>query len=123
MTVNIQQRVMPRHSAPSVWQRGSSTPQTVAIISGISTLLFLTLLGFFYLTQVLGTASRNRDIHALETTIVDLKEKQRALELQSAELRSIQMIENNVQKLNLVATDQVAYLAADTHQVALSHAR
>lgn len=112
MTANIQQKVLSR-----------STHQTVALVSGISILIFLTLLGFFYLQQVFDTASRNSDIHALETSILQLKEKARSLELESAQLRSMQTIEQMVPKLNLVATDQVAYLAPDTAHVALLNAR
>jgi hypothetical protein len=87
---------------------------------GLIALLTVALLGFFYLQQVMSTASQGTDIHALESKIVDLKEKQRQLELEGAQLRSLKTIEGNVQQLNLVTTDKVAYLTAPTDKVALS---
>lgn len=51
---------------------------------------------------------------------MSLQERQKELELEGARLRSIQTVEQQVEKLNLVASEDVAYLAADTGKVALS---
>jgi len=82
-------------------------------------IVLLAVLGFVYLQQVVGTASQGADIQALETKIDDLQETQRQLELEGAELRSIQTVEDRVQELNLVESDQVAYLAPRVERVAL----
>ena len=101
-------------------QAGAMTHSTITMSLGLIALITVSLLGFFYLQQVMGTASQGTDIHALETSIVDLKEKQKALELQGAELRSLKNIEGKVEKLNLVTIDKVAYINVPTDKVALS---
>lgn len=130
MTKHIQQHVIPRrpvlqssvaHSRfryASFSQRGSMTQQTYTMVFGLGLLLFLAMLGFFYLQQVLDTASRGTDIHALEERLIQLKGKQRDLELEGAELRSIQTIEEKIQGLHLVETKEVTYLGGTRQQVA-----
>jgi len=74
-------------------------------------LVAVSALGFVYLQQVFGTASQGADIQALEEKIDDLQQTQRSLELEGAQLRSIQAVEDRVQELNLIESDTVAYLA------------
>ena len=100
-------------------QRGSVTSSTVTVAFALISLVSVALLGFLYLSQVFGTASQGGDIQSLESQVVDLKERQRELELEGAELRSIQTVEERVEQLNLVATDSVAYLAPTSDRVAL----
>lgn len=102
-------------------QLGSINHSTITLSLGLLAVVTVALLGFFYLQQVLSTASQGSDIHALESKITDLREQQRQLELQGAELRSIKTIEGNIEKLNLVATDKVSYLAQTTDKVALNN--
>lgn len=78
-------------------------------------LVSVTLLGLFYLNQVLGTASQGSDVQMLNEKVNELQEKQRQLELEGAELRSMQSIEQRVQDLNLVGVGHVTYLA-ETHK-------
>jgi hypothetical protein len=78
----------------------------------------VTFLSLFYLQQVLGTASQGSDIRGLEGRIMELRERQRSLELEGAELRSIRTIENHIPQLNLVLTDRVSYLAQPGDRVA-----
>lgn len=148
MTANIQQQVIPRQrrrtpfyhhiSATGTWQvrslraarwsplgrltaqRGSVTQSTVTVVFSLVALVLVAGLGFFYLQQVLGTASQGTDIQALESQLVELREHQKALELEGANLRSIQAVEQRVQQLNLVATDRVAYLAPVPDKVAVA---
>lgn len=75
-------------------------------------------LSFFYLGQVLGTASQGSDIQDLEDNIVELREQQKELEIESAQLRSIQTIEDRVNDLNLVTTDRVTYMIDPIGKVA-----
>ena len=100
-------------------QRGSVDHTTVTVTFGLIALLLVGMLGFFYLQQVVSTASQGTDIHGLEAQLVDLKEKQRQLELEGAQLRSLQVVEDRIDKLNLVATDQVSYLVPTPDRVAL----
>lgn len=143
MTANIAQQVVPRqriknipyHITGSVpggrkarntfssrsfqTQRGSVSSGTLTFSLGFIALAVVALLGFFYLQQVIGTTSQGTDIHAIESQIVELRDKQRSLELEGAELRSLQTIEQNVEQLNLIKTDKVTYLADTTERVAL----
>lgn len=107
MTANIQQRITPRVKN----SRGSVNHTTAALMFGIAAVGIVGLLGFFYLQQVVHTASQGTDIHQLESSISDLKEKQRVLELEGAQLRSLKNIEGDAQQLNLVPTEKVSYLA------------
>ncbi len=81
--------------------------------------MLVALVGFFYLQQVFGTASRGTDIQALQSQVGELREQQRQLELDGAQLRSIQAVEQRVNTLNLVAVDSVAYLASQPDKVAV----
>lgn len=134
MTAHIQQYVTPRHYRQSragrlagqaglpAGQAGRINRQAVAVGFSLLVLFSLTMLGFFYLQQVLETASRGSEISELENRLMGLKMQQRSLELESAELRSIQNIEGQLNTLNLVATDHVAYLSLPEGRVAYSPA-
>lgn len=115
MTAKISQHVTRRYSFP---QRGSSTPTAIGATIGVTTLIVLTALGFMYLQQVLHTASQGSDVHALETQLIELKQQQRELELEGANLRSLQTVEDRIQRLNLVSTERVTYLATSPELVA-----
>lgn len=109
----IAQQVTPRHrSAVARYrQRGSITSTTITALMGIGVITSVAMLSFFYLNQVQDTATQGVDIHQLEARLIELRERQRSLELESAELRSIQAIERHGSKLNLVPVDRVTYLA------------
>lgn len=116
MTAKISQHVLVRRRFQ---QRGSVDHSTITIGLGLTGLVMVTLLGFFYLQQVIHTAAQGTDAQVMESQVVELKDRQRALELEGAQLRSLQTVEQRVQKLNLVLTDKVSYLAAKSNQVAL----
>lgn len=117
MIPTITQNVIPRSKRSSISrpgvnlaQRGSITPPTTALILGIIVIVSVAWLSFFYLNQVQGTAAQDTDIQTLEERLQQLRERQRALELEGARLRSLQAIEQRAQKLNLITTGQFAYL-------------
>lgn len=143
MTTNIKQNITPRRSfsANSSWrngqdrgfsftkstnkftsQRGNINSTTLALVFSIIIVLFVATLGFFYLGQVMGTASQGTDVQVLEEKMVELKGEQRELELESARLRSIQSVENKVNHLDLVGTDKVAYLKGTANHQAFASA-
>lgn len=150
MTAHIQQHVIPRQrrgftfshhiSSTGTWQvrplrpaphwinlprfssqQGSVTQSTITVAFSIVALLVIAGFGFIYLQQVLGTASQGSDVQALESQLVELREQQRQLELEGAQLRSIQAVEQRVERLNLVATDRVAYLVPVPDRVAAAY--
>ncbi|MAF81269.1 hypothetical protein CL628_04625 [bacterium] len=102
-------------------QRGSITQSTITLSVGLLALVTVSVLGFVYLQQVFGTASQGADIQALEHRIDELQQTQRSLELEGAQLRSIQAVEDRVLELNLIESDSVAYLAPATDTVALNN--
>lgn len=116
MTANINQHVTLRYRRPL--QRGRITHATLTAAFGVSTLVVIALLGFFYLQQVLHTASEGTDVHTLEAQLLELKQHQRELELEGANLRSLQTVEDHVQKLNLGPTSHVTYLTPTPDHVA-----
>lgn len=124
MTVKISQHVVPRHShrphrfSRRPLQRGNATPTAIGATLGVGVLIILAVLGFMYLQQVLETASQGTDIHALENQLIELKQRQRELELEGANLRSLQTVEDRVQRLQLVPTDHVSYLSPTPEHVA-----
>jgi hypothetical protein len=138
MTAKITQNITKRHSAFSnkrwylspnggwrqnmrsnKWERGSISSTTITLGLSISVILVVAGLSFFYLGQVLNTASKGTDIHDIEERISELKERQHVLELEGAHLRSIQAIEQKIPDLNLVKTDNVSYLNQGTEKVAV----
>lgn len=119
MTHSTLQYVVPRHRR-QYSQQGLFTQQSLTIGISLLVLISLSMLSFFYLQQVLQTASQGSDIHALETRVIELKEKQRSLELESANLRSIHAIEEKMESLNLVTTDRVSYLGTVEERLAVS---
>lgn len=116
MTAKISQHVTPRRLRGSLGararsaQRGSITPGAITTTLAVTTLVIVALLSFFYLQQVLHTASEGTDMHALKTKLIELEQQQRELELQGARLRSLQNVEEHIQKMNLAPTDRVTYL-------------
>lgn len=122
MTPKITQQVAPRNGRRTVRarysNRGAINHTTAALVFGVAAVAIVGMLGFFYLQQVVQTASQGTDIHQLEATLIELKEKQRVLELKGAELRSLQNVEQDVEKMNLVPTDKVSYLAPIDDRVA-----
>ena len=116
MIPTIAQNVIPRSKRNSIArpgvnlaQRGSITPPTTLIL-GIIVIVSVAWLSLFYLDQVQDTAAQDTDIQTLEDKLQQLRERQRALELEGARLRSLQTIEQRAQKLNLIITNQFAYL-------------
>jgi hypothetical protein len=115
MTPKITQHVAVRNgrkmSAFSRNSRGAIDHTTAALMLGLAAVTIVGMLGFFYLQQVVQTASQSTDVRQLEAKITDLKEQQRVIELEGAQLRSLKNVEEDTQKMNLVPTDKVSYLA------------
>jgi hypothetical protein len=136
MVNHLEQHVVPRHSRSlarfqgstmprcnrlSIFnQTGSATQSTITAALAILSLVSVSLLGFFYLHQVFNTAAEGFGIESLEEQQLELNEKIRELELEGAQLRSIQVVEERVKELELVKADEVAYLVPLNHQVALN---
>ena len=104
----------------SSWQRGSVNQGTLTMAFAVVVLIAIVMLSFLYLQQVFGTTSQGADVQELKTRLIEVSEKQRELELQGAELRSIQNVEERIQQLNLVESTTFAYLESGDDRVALT---
>ena len=72
--------------------------------------ILLVLFSIAYLVQVNGSSTKGYEISRLEQRLAELREANKRLELETASLKSIQHIEENVQHLNLVPSGKVRYL-------------
>ena len=100
-------------------QRGSIDHGTAAAMFGIVAVVLVGMFSFFYLQQVVHTASQGEDISQLQAQLSNLKDQQKALELDGAQLRSLQTIQQQTGAMNLVPTDSVSYLAPTDGRVAV----
>lgn len=124
MTQTRQQVITPRSSRTvkshrSISQRGSIDHGTAAAMFGIVAVVLVGMFSFFYLQQVVRTASQGADINQLESQLSSLKEQQKTLELDGAHLRSLQTIQQQTGSMNLVPADSVSYLAPTDGRVAV----
>lgn len=127
MTQTRQQVITPRtshtssrtRSYRSISQRGAIDHGTAAAMFGIVAVVLVGMFSFFYLQQVVRTASQGADINQLESQLSSLKEQQKTLELDGAHLRSLQTIQQQTGSMNLVPADSVSYLAPTDGRVAV----
>lgn len=92
-------------------------PQAAAGLSWRLFLLALVLLvllvggGFLYIREVTSTASSGYDVSALERRLEDVRTQETRLLLETAELQSLQRVEELLPKLNLAPASSTAYTA------------
>lgn len=89
-----------------VSQRGSSMG---IFLSGLGILSVIIAAGFLYIFQVTSSAVGGYDTTSLEKQVAILQDERRDLEMQAADLQSLQSIEQGAKKLQLVASDKVLY--------------
>jgi len=87
-------------------QRGSSMG---IFLSGLGILSVIIAAGFLYIFQITSSAVGGYDTTSLEKQITKLQDERRDLEMQVADLQSLQSIERGAKKLRLVASDKVLY--------------
>ncbi|MEO6077788.1 MAG: hypothetical protein ABIP54_03305 [Candidatus Andersenbacteria bacterium] len=122
MTHTRQQVITPRKGKAThrtSLQRGSIDHGTAVATFGIVAVVLVGMFSFFYLQQVVHTASQGADISQLEAQLSNLKEQQKVLELDGAHLRSLQTIQDQTGSMNLVPADSVSYLAPTDGRVAV----
>jgi len=67
-------------------------------------------IGFLFLAQLFQSSTKGYEISELRSSVDDLKEENKRLEIKAAELRSFENIDESVEKLNMVKSDNVVYL-------------
>lgn len=75
---------------------------------------------FIYLWQVNSMATKGYKIKDLEGRMSDLKDQNKKLELQVAELRSTARISEKLKELNLVEVAKIEYLTSSGTSVAIN---
>ena len=68
------------------------------------------LIGFLFLAQLFQTSTKGYEISDLRKKVTDLKEENKRLEIEAAELRSFGNVNDSVEKLNMVKSNNVVYL-------------
>lgn len=95
-----------KHSDNFRTQRGSSMG---IFLSGLGILSIVMAAGFLYIFQITSSAVGGYDTTSLEKQIVKLEDERRDLEMQVADMQSLQSIEQGAKKLQLVASENVIY--------------
>ncbi len=73
-------------------------------------LLFLTVAGgFVYIREITTTTESGYDVSLLERRDAELRAEEQQLQIEAAELESLQHIEERLKTLNLTPVDSVAY--------------
>jgi len=91
-------------------------PVTLAVA-----LIFLVcLLSLFFLAQVFQSSTKGYEISELESDMEALKEQNKVLEIQAAELRSFETIKNEAEKLNMVQANKIVYIKQSGTSVAVA---
>lgn len=75
--------------------------------------------GFLYLFAINKTSSTGFAIKGLENQIEDMKYVNKKLKLYSAEMQSLSRIQQDTQKMNMVAVTKVEYLPEGSSAVAV----
>ena len=68
------------------------------------------LIGFLFLAQLFQTSTKGYEISELRNEVTDLKEENKKLEIKAAELRSFGNVNESVETLNMVKSNNVVYL-------------
>lgn len=87
---------------------GSVAPGPVTMVVGLVVLFCV--LSMMFLVQVFQSSTTGYEVSALQDQIDDLKEDNKKLEIQAAELQSLDSIEKSVQEINMVPLDSIVYV-------------
>lgn len=82
-------------------------PVTLTII----TMILICLLSLFYLAQLFDSSTKGYEMHELQKKVEELRELNRKLEIEVAELKSYKHIEEEAKKLNMVPSISVVYIS------------
>ncbi|GAC1412364.1 MAG: hypothetical protein NVSMB66_1200 [Candidatus Doudnabacteria bacterium] len=99
---------LPKYKMERQIKNGISTIENR--IWGISVLTAAGLLLLFYMIQVNSFSTKGYEIKNLQTKVESLRNDQRALEVQSAELQSLQRIQSSSAVLNMVSVSTISYV-------------
>lgn len=102
-------------SQPSWWRRAlSRRPVVNVILFGL-----ILVLGICYLFQINKTATSGFTVKDLNNELADLQESQQKIQLQIADLQSLQHIQLATDRLKLSAQTRLQYINNTTGTVAL----
>lgn len=103
----------PLFASERLWRLSVKTRSPVLswhlFLSGVFLILLLVAGGFLYIRQITSTATSGYDVSALERRAEGLRAEEAKLRFESAELESLERIEERLPTLNLIPADNVAY--------------
>lgn len=70
----------------------------------------------FQVVEISSLSARGYEMSKLEKQIHEMEQENNSLELQIAEYRSLESIQNRLERLNLVAVSSPEYLSLDPHK-------
>jgi cell division protein FtsL len=99
---------LPKYNSEKRTRSGS----TVGVGSkyGMAVMIGCCVLTLTYLVQINSFSTKGYEIRSLEKKIDQLKQDQRMLEVETAELQSLQRIQNDPAVLNMVSVSSVNYV-------------
>lgn len=105
-------RLGQRSGAP-LWRLNAAVPSRgvpwSVFLLGLFLLVLAVVGGFLYIRQITGMASSEYDFSSLERRSEELRAEESRLQLEAAELQSLQRIEERLPKLNLLPTGAITY--------------
>ncbi|MHB8871403.1 MAG: hypothetical protein ACYC5G_03030 [Candidatus Doudnabacteria bacterium] len=78
--------------------------------TGVFVFVALCLMLLTYIVQINSFSTKGYEIKSLEKKISSLKEEQKALQIQSAELQSFQRIQGDTSIINMVPVSTIMYI-------------
>lgn len=105
-------RLGQRAGAP-LWRLDAAVPSRgvpwSVFLLGLFLLVLAVIGGFLYIREITSTASSGYDISALERRSEELRAEESRMQLEVAELQSLQRIEERLPNLNLLPTGTITY--------------
>ena len=80
------------------------------VMMALTVVVLVSVLSLFFLVQVFQSSTTGYEVSDLQTQVEDLKEENKKLELQAAELKSLQGVEESVVEMNMVDVDRIVYV-------------
>ena len=97
-------------SIPTGFSKRKTKTTTSPYRLNLAILVSTVILGLVYLFVINSLGTKGYEIKKLDVKVRQLQDEQKALQLQSSDLQSINLIESEAKKLNFVPYTHVTYL-------------
>lgn len=80
------------------------------VMMALTIVVLVCVLSLFFLVQVFQSSTTGYEVSDLQDQVGELKEQNKKLEIQAAELKSLQGVEGSVEEMNMVDVDNIVYV-------------